>query len=500
MKNWDLRAGFTKDYDLANSAVREADKQFEAAQGIVKSAYALDRTAATQGGEIERMNQENLEKLLLSQEKVGDFQSQQEIQRALESMGDPFVENPEDAQPVQPDRRIVTEEGKVMDDPTAPVDVVKNAEKPPAPVAQRRPMTAIERLKAIEPMITSPRAKLALRQRIQTAATEEARQLATIAPDEAFNGLIKNGVIRGNPLVANDDGTFTRVMPDGKNQIRLDRNEAAAWVGDVISKTNEQYKLLEKRRDIGERASSEIFVDKEKSQNRMLVDENEARLRLITQAQRAGFDDRNVRLRASVGQYSGGGGGLGGVAGDGVNINTVPLASVISNQSQQRSEIPSASEQQAPIGPGPATTQRAPNKENYADLVKELKDANESLAKAKNQGNPARIRQSQNAVRILEDKLGGRDQNKTAVDQVFDAYLSEIPVSMTQPYNEQNWNPQVDIRKSRARAQIKRIQQDYIDKAKGDTLTQRDEKEIETRVAKVMRSLEAELEKLKAKK
>ncbi len=48
--NWDLRAGFTKDYDLATSAVKEADKQFAAAQDIVKSAYSLDKTAATQGG------------------------------------------------------------------------------------------------------------------------------------------------------------------------------------------------------------------------------------------------------------------------------------------------------------------------------------------------------------------------------------------------------------------------------------------------------------------
>jgi hypothetical protein len=327
--NWDLRAGFTKNYDLANSAVQEADKQFADAQNIIRTAYQLDKTAATQGAEIERMNQENLEKLLVSQERVGDFQSQQEIQRALESLGTGYLDEPvrtdTDQQPEQQQPMIVTEDGKLMPDPNAPVVAAPNAQKPPVNRPAARPMTQIERLKAAEPMLSSPRAKYALRQMVIKESMNEARQLAAIAPDEAFNGLIKNGVMRGNPLIANDDGTYTRTMPDGKNQIRIDRNEAAAWVGDVINKTNDQYKLMEARRKLGEGAESSIYVDTEKNKNRTALEqektrltaieqEQKSKLKMLEQEQKAKFDernanikgnlaDRNVQLRAKLGAY-----------------------------------------------------------------------------------------------------------------------------------------------------------------------------------------------------
>lgn len=435
--NWDLRAGFTKDYDLATSAVKEADKQFAAAQDIVKSAYALDKTAATQGGEIERMNQENLEKLLVSQEKVGDFESNMEIQRALESVGDPYIENPEDLPPVQQDRRIVTEDGKVMDDPTAPVDTVKNAARPPAPVAQRRPMTNIERLKAIEPMIASPRAKLALRQRIQTAATEEARQLANVAPDEAFNGLIKNGVIRGNPLVANDDGTYTRVMPDGKNQIRLDRNEAAAWVGDVINKTNEQYKLIESRRKLGEESKADIEVDTAKINNRMALSQEEARLKSILQSQQAGFEDRNVRIRASVGQYGEGGGSGGGRTPTGTSLMD-EKAGLQSEESQGARVSEGAQE-----GNGGANTSEAPrsgkidlDKISLQEIDKYVESQREVFNKAKANGNADLMDRAQRNMDQLktarsrrESKLQGQGKRLTGQINALETLIANSGLS-----------------------------------------------------------------------
>ncbi|MFY8043863.1 MAG: hypothetical protein ACOVOD_13155, partial [Rhodoferax sp.] len=153
--NWDLRAGFTKDYDLATSAVSEADKQFADAQRIVSRAYAIDKTAATQEGEINRMNQENLEKLLVSQENVGDFQGQQEIQRALESLGAGYVDQPvsteADLQPEQQTPEIMTDDGEVMPDPRAPINATQNAPKLPVAKPAARPMTQLERLQASEP-------------------------------------------------------------------------------------------------------------------------------------------------------------------------------------------------------------------------------------------------------------------------------------------------------------------------------------------------------------
>jgi hypothetical protein len=300
--NWDLRAGFTKDYDLATSAVKEADKQFASAQEIVKDAYALDRTAATQEGEISRMNQENLEKLLVSQERVGDFQSQQEIQRALESLGTGYANQPvsteADLPPEQPRPEVVTEDGRLIPDPTAPINAVPNAQKPPSTRPAARPMTQIERLQAIEPMLASPRAKAALRNMVVKESVNEARMLATIAPDEAFNGLIKNGVIRGNPLIANDDNiTYSRIMPDGKNKITIDRNEAAAWVGDMINKTSNQYKLLEERRQTSEKLVADKELDTAKTDNRIQLERT-----------KAGLEAGLVNLRAS----KEGGGGSGG--------------------------------------------------------------------------------------------------------------------------------------------------------------------------------------------
>jgi soluble lytic murein transglycosylase-like protein len=271
--NWNLRDGFTDNYDLATSAVREADKQFSSAQKIVENAYALDKTAATQGMEIDRINQENLEKALISRERVGDFEGQQEIQRALESLGTGYADQPVttegDAQPEQQNPEIVTSEGKLMPDPTAPINAVKNAQRPPSTRPAARPMTQMERLKAIEPMLASPRARAALRQMVVKESMLEANQLATIAPDEAFNGLIKNGIMKGNPLIANDHGTYTRVMPDGKNKITIDRNEAAAWVGDILNKTNNQYKLIEERRQLAEAAKSRVAVDAQETKNKM---------------------------------------------------------------------------------------------------------------------------------------------------------------------------------------------------------------------------------------
>jgi hypothetical protein len=326
--NWDLRAGFTKGYDLATSAVKEADKQFASAQEIVKDAYALDRTAATQEGEINRMNQENLEKLLVSQERVGDFQSQQEIQRALDSLGygEQPVSTEADQPPEQPQPEVVTDDGRLIPDPTAPINAVPNAQKPPSTRPAARPMTQIERLQAVEPMLASPRAKATLRNMVVKESMNEARMLATIAPDEAFNGLIKHGVIRGNPLIANDDNiTYSRIMPDGKNKITIDRNEAAAWVGDVINKTNNQYKLMEARRKLGEGAESSIYVDTGKTKNRTALEqektrltaieqEQKSKLKMLEQEQKAKFDernaiikgnlaDRNVQLRAKLGAY-----------------------------------------------------------------------------------------------------------------------------------------------------------------------------------------------------
>ena len=159
--NWDLRAGFTRDYDLANSAVSQADKQFSDAQRIVSNAYALDRTAATQGMEIERMNQENLEKLMASQERVGDFQSQQEIQRALESLGYGYVDQevitePDAATPIAqpelPQQEMVSDEGFVIPNPKAPINPTPNVQRPPVVRPPTRPMTQLERLQAIEPL------------------------------------------------------------------------------------------------------------------------------------------------------------------------------------------------------------------------------------------------------------------------------------------------------------------------------------------------------------
>ena len=268
---WDLRAGFTKDYDLATSAVEASDKQFRDAQKIIQNAYELDKTAATQGSDIERINQDNLEKVMASRERVGDFQSQQEIQRALESLGyaDQPVSTEADKPPEQQKTQVFDDGGQLIEDPVAPINAVENTQKPTQVKPLARPMTQIEKLQAIEPMISSPKAKYALRQMVQKEAIGEAKMLATIAPDEAFNGLIKNGVIRGAPLVANDDGTYTRVMPDGKNQIRLDRNEAAAWVGDTINKTNEQYELIEARRKLKEGEASAINVDTARTKNRI---------------------------------------------------------------------------------------------------------------------------------------------------------------------------------------------------------------------------------------
>ncbi len=271
--NWNLRDGFTDNYNLATSAVRESDRQFSDAQKIVSDAYALDKTAATQGMEIDRINQENLEKALISREKVGDFEGQQEIQRALESLGTGYADQPVttegDAQPEQQNPEIVTSEGKLMPDPTAPINAVKNAQRPPSTRPAARPMTQMERLKAIEPMLASPRARAALRQMVVKESMLEANQLATMAPDEAFNGLIKNGIIKGNPLIADDHGTYTRVMPDGKNKITIDRNEAAAWVGDIINKTKNQYTLIEERRQLAEAAKSRVAVDAQETKNRM---------------------------------------------------------------------------------------------------------------------------------------------------------------------------------------------------------------------------------------
>lgn len=441
--NWDLRAGFTNNFDLATSAVKEADKQFASAQNIVKDAYALDRTAATQGGEIDRINQENLERLLVSQEKVGDFQSQQEIQRALESLGTGYADQPvstdADLPPEQPQPQIMTENGQMIPDPSAPINAAQNAQKPPSTRPAARPMTQIERLQAIEPMLASPRAKAALRTMVVKESMNEARMLATIAPDEAFNGLIKNGVIRGNPLIANDDGTYTRTMPDGKNQIRIDRNEAAAWVGDMINKTNEQYKLIDSRRKLGEKTAAEIEVDAQKQNNRIIVAQEEARLKSVLQQQKAGLDDNNVRLRANLGAYNRGSGrGRGGSdanAGDyepgdvdftgaGAPVNARPAAR----------PAPGAAPGAAPAAPDMAEV-------DLVTLKKDRAAAEKVMAEMNSKGDRAKAKQYGNLIQALDAQIkakgdGVTDQGKT-MNGKFKA-LDTLILSKGRSSGEQN--------------------------------------------------------------
>lgn len=439
--NWDLRAGFTNNFDLATSAVKEADKQFASAQNIVKDAYALDRTAATQEGDINRINQENLERLLVSQEKVGDFQSQQEIQRALESLGTGYADQPvstdADLPPEQPQPQITTEDGQMIPDPSAPINAAQNAQKPPSTRPAARPMTQIERLQAIEPMLASPRAKASLRQMVVKESMNEARMLATIAPDEAFNGLIKNGVMRGNPLVANDDGTYTRVMPDGKNQIRIDRNEAAAWVGDMINKTNDQYKLLNARRKIGEEAAADIEVDKQKQGNRIDVAREEARLKSILQQQKAGFEDDNVRLRAKLGAYSRGG----GRGGNDADAGDYEPGDVDFNGSGAP-----ANARPAPAAANPVAGDGLPKARNMADvpldeLQKKRKEALKTLTEMKGEANLAEAQQYGNLIQALDAQIkakgdGVADQGKTMTGK-FKA-LDTLILSKGRSSGEQN--------------------------------------------------------------
>lgn len=279
--SWDLRAGFTKDYDLATSAITEADKQFREAQKIVQNAYALDKTAATQQSDIDRINQENLEKTLISQSRVGDFESAQEIQQALESLGSAVVEQPQDQQPEDVQPKVTTDDGRVIDDPKSPLVAAPNEPKPPTPQPQARPMTEIERLKAVEPMLKTPKAKYALRQMVQKTAAAEALSIHNVAPDEAFNILLKEGLIRGTPLIANDDGTYSRRMPDGRNAIRMDRTEASAFVGDIINKTNNYYKLASEQRKL----EQEMRYDVEGARRKSVIKQGEtaAEFRLRSQ-------------------------------------------------------------------------------------------------------------------------------------------------------------------------------------------------------------------------
>jgi hypothetical protein len=432
--NWDLRAGFTKDYDLATSAVKEADKQFASAQEIVKDAYALDRTAATQEGEINRMNQENLEKLLGSQERVGEFQSQQEIQRALDSLGygEQPVSTEADQPPEQPRPEVVTDDGRTIPDPAAPINAVPNAQKPPSTRPAARPMTQIERLQAVEPMLASPRAKATLRNMVVKESMNEARMLATIAPDEAFNGLIKHGVIRGNPLIANDDGTYTRTMPDGKNQIRIDRNEAAAWVGDVINKTNNQYKLIEERRQLGEKVAADKDLDKAKTGNKIYADQQQTNenirekgyeygLKTKLEGTKAGYDfglarlraglaSGNIRLRASLEGASGGEGGDGGYRAGSLDFAGNGASSAAT---QKTPEAPARSVDLSKLSP-----------EEANDLLGQVKEQLKKVGVGTPQANFLRGKAAE--LQALAAK--GGDMNRVAT-QMFDDAMKDIAAS-----------------------------------------------------------------------
>lgn len=483
--NWDLRAGFTRNYDVATSAVNEADKQFASAQDIVKKAYALDRTAETQESDINRINQTNLESLLVSQEKVGDFQGQQEIARALESLGygyaDDSVSTEGDLPPEQPRPEVMTDDGRMIPDPTAPINAVPNAQKPPSARPAARPMTLMERLKAVEPMLSSPRAKTALRNMVVKESMNEARQLATIAPEEAFNGLIKNGVIRGNPLVANDDGTYTRVMPDGKNQIRIDRNEAAAWVGDMINKTNEQYKLVDSRRNIDEKMAAEIEKDTQKQKNRMAVAQEEARLKSILESQKAGFADNNVRLRARLGAYSRGGGrggGRGGAGEDEATGNYAPGEVDFNGSGAPVNARPTPAEKLGPapagkLGPAPAAQDMVEVdletlKKELAAAEKTMEDHNKKWADNKQKDDFTKAQQYGNVIRALDAQIKAKsfavaDQGKTMTGK-FKA-LDTLILSKGRSMGEQN-KLSAELTRMRNKYEMAQQRGEKIDQAK----------------------------------
>jgi hypothetical protein len=277
----------------------------------------------------------------------------------------------------------------------------------------------------------------------------EARMLATIAPDEAFNGLIKHGVIRGNPLIANDDGiTYSRIMPDGKNKITIDRNEAAAWVGDVINKTNNQYKLIEERRQLGEKVAADKDLDKAKTGNKIYVDQQQTNenirekgyeygLKTKLEGTKAGYDfglarlragleGGNIRLRASLEGASGGEGGDGGARKTASIMGGGPAAPA------KESGAPSAAQNSNQVDIETLT----PNEINKLKIQQE-----KSLVEADKNKRPQAAAQIRSNIKALDEQLkkkvdGVADQGKTMTGK-FKA-LDTLILSKGRSSGEQN--------------------------------------------------------------
>jgi hypothetical protein len=366
---WDLRDGFTKDFNLGDSAVSAADKQYREAQSIIDTAYNLDREGETQQSNIDAINAKNKAYLdtvesttavtnAKNTDLLGDYAAKTELEKAMQAAEGYANEDTPATKEQTGFKDVYLEEFGGVAKPYAELtDEQKQRAKADGQVipvfnetaqqSTQRPRTQLERLQAALPQLNSPRAKAIAQDAIRKEITSQAYQLHAFEPDKALKLLRENGMGVAVNLIRGNDGNFKQILSSGK-ELSIDPILAAAMVGDVMKSTDTANKLLEARRAEANKLASDNFKSKRDFDEKLVLqkDQQAAQLQraqlgaaVRLQAGRYGrsvdFDeDGNPIVGRSLGG-SGSGSGSGGGGGQSTPKNSA--AAIASGQSAQQS-------------------------------------------------------------------------------------------------------------------------------------------------------------------
>lgn len=290
---WDLRDGFTKDFNLADSAVNAADKMYLDAQRIIDNAYTLDIKSATMGQAVDTTNETNLRKFNEARAFNDQYGFDKSVSDALAQITDLRTDgaNVYNGLGEVPSPQIrgnveipATTDGQAVSASTGR-DIAVGFSDAGGVRPVSRVLTTREKLEYILPSLPTPQARAAAARQIRNEYVNEAYQYHSIAPDKAVNLLIEGGYISGQRMSKNTDGTYSTTLPDGQVLTR-DAHGAAAWAGDLIKNTNEDFKLRESIR------IAQVARDKSTQDAREAIAREEQKTKDASALQRQRTEDR----------------------------------------------------------------------------------------------------------------------------------------------------------------------------------------------------------------